>query len=292
MGDASGELPSFAHEVFAESEERVVAREPSRQTPPSSRLREAHDPPRRNLGAHESRGTPTHGPKPQRQRNRGGRITKVPGDERRPNRHDMSASEAAIATYAELEHLRPCAARPRRTPHVPRPHAVAVEPQRPRTTRSAPAGWTVRRPLFLDAEVHLCEELDVEGGLEEARDAFVTVQSGGSAEGDESSSLIAFFFARPPRPPSRNGAVWGLRHRRPGVEKSTRSAIGFARLGWSIRSRYVTGSRGSELILPGRQHPADARGDLLRALLYRCSVNRSKTKTPSDSCPNNLPAEP
>src|SRR5690606_21659731 len=144
----------------------------------------------------------------------------------------------------------------------------------------------------LDAEVHLCEELDVEGGLEEARDAFVTVQSGGSAEGDESSSLIAFFFARPPRPPSRNGAVWGLRHRRPGVEKSTRSAIGFARLGWSIRSRYVTGSRGSELILPGRQHPADARGDLLRALLYRCSVNRSKTKTPSDSCPNNLPAEP
>src|SRR5690606_25105853 len=32
MGDASGELPSFAHEVFAESEERVVAREPSRQT--------------------------------------------------------------------------------------------------------------------------------------------------------------------------------------------------------------------------------------------------------------------
>src|SRR5690606_27113214 len=108
----------------------------------------------------------------------------------------------------------------------------------------------------LDAEVHLCEELDVEGGLEEARDAFVTVQSGGSAEGDESSSLIAFFFARPPRPPSRNGAVWGLRHRRPGVEKSTRSAIGFARLGWSIRSRYVTGSRGSELILPGRQHPS------------------------------------
>ena len=76
-------------------------------------------------------------------------------------------------------------------------------------------------PRLLDSEVHSREELDVEDRIDQIGQAFVLVQSGGGARGDEDCDPVAFFCARsfPSSLPMRRR--YGLRRFVPPPKKLT-----------------------------------------------------------------------